>query len=208
MATIACELTWLVTLLKDLGVSISLLISLLCDNQAAMHIASNPIFHERTKHIDIDCHLVRDKVQAGFLHLLHIPTHHQLADIFTKALGSDAFHHLLCKMGLSDREANSWNMLIADFIYSTRELIQVKKESTTKNVRRGVVGNQGPGVVLNESGVLVIHSKAPFKELGGRRVTVGRDSFSGETVASRIRRRAINEDARMRQMGVRSCDDS
>ncbi|XP_057975989.1 uncharacterized mitochondrial protein AtMg00810-like [Malania oleifera] len=100
MATTACELTWLVTLLKDLGVSISLPISLLCDNQAAMHIASNLVFHERTKHIDIDCHLVHDKVQAEFLHLLQIPTHHQLSDIFTKALGSNAFHHLLCKMGM------------------------------------------------------------------------------------------------------------
>ncbi|KAB2625777.1 hypothetical protein D8674_017437 [Pyrus ussuriensis x Pyrus communis] len=61
MASTACELIWLKGLLCDLGVFTAQPMTLFCDNQAAMHIASNPVFHERTKHIEVDCHYVREQ---------------------------------------------------------------------------------------------------------------------------------------------------
>ena len=64
LASTTSEILWIQQLLKDFGFSNSSPTLLFCDNQATIHIASNPSFHERTKHIEIDCHFVRDKVVA------------------------------------------------------------------------------------------------------------------------------------------------
>ena len=102
MAQTASEVTWLVRLFAELGVTSLKPVTLHCDNQSAIAIAKNPIFHERTKHIEIDCHFTRDKVLEGLLQLSYLPTHDQLADIFTKILPSPQFHQLLAKLGMSN----------------------------------------------------------------------------------------------------------
>uniref|UniRef100_A0A2N9F1L6 CCHC-type domain-containing protein n=1 Tax=Fagus sylvatica TaxID=28930 RepID=A0A2N9F1L6_FAGSY len=105
MAVTTCELTWLKQLLADFGISHPEPFSLHCDNQSALHIAHNPVFHERTKHIKIDCHIIRDKIRSGLLTAVHTSSHEQIADIFTKALGRELFHHFLCKLGITDLHA-------------------------------------------------------------------------------------------------------
>ncbi|KAL0366821.1 UNVERIFIED_CONTAM: Retrovirus-related Pol polyprotein from transposon RE1 [Sesamum radiatum] len=101
MASTVCELLWISYLLRDFEVFVSLPIPLWCDNQAALHITANLVFHERTKHLDIDCHLVRDQFKLGFIAPSHVPGHAQLADFFTKSLPVGDFTRFLSKMSLS-----------------------------------------------------------------------------------------------------------
>ncbi|GJV10081.1 retrovirus-related pol polyprotein from transposon TNT 1-94 [Tanacetum coccineum] len=75
MATTTCELLWLSFLLKDLHIPVKLPITLFCDNKSAQQIAANPCFHDRTKHMAIDCHFTREKVEDGFLQIAFIPSH-------------------------------------------------------------------------------------------------------------------------------------
>lgn len=86
MANATCEVTLLLSLLKELSISYPKATLLCCDNQAGLHIAVNPVFHEHNKHIEIDCHIVREKIQACSLKTLYVSIQHQLVDIFTKAL--------------------------------------------------------------------------------------------------------------------------
>jgi len=107
MAQAASEITWMVRLLEELGVYNLTPVTLNCDNQSALHIARNPVFHERTKHIEIDCHFIRDKVLEGLLQLNYMPTKFQLADVLTKILSSPQFHDLLIKLGMFNTDPSS-----------------------------------------------------------------------------------------------------
>ena len=93
---------WLSFLLKDLHIPVKLPITLFCDNKSAQQLAANPCFHDRSKHLDMDRHFIREKIQEGFMQTTFIPTTQQLADIMTKALNHVHHSLLLGKLGITD----------------------------------------------------------------------------------------------------------
>ena len=84
-----CEIMWLHQLLMEVDIKTVVPAKLWYDNQAALHIASNHVFHERTKHIEIDCQFSREKIQIGLISTEYVKTGEQLGDIFTNALSMD-----------------------------------------------------------------------------------------------------------------------
>jgi len=93
------ELVWLKSLLATVGVFHQRPMHLFCDSQTTLHIANNLVFHECTKHIEIDCHFVRERLHSGDLALSYIAFKVQPADISTKALGTKQFQYLCRKLG-------------------------------------------------------------------------------------------------------------
>jgi hypothetical protein len=102
MASTASELTWIRQLLADLHINYKEPMKMFCDNQAARHIAANPVYHERTKHIEVDCHFIREKIQAKEIETPFVKSGDQLADVFTKGLYSNAFKNITNKLELYD----------------------------------------------------------------------------------------------------------
>nr|GFC71968.1 uncharacterized mitochondrial protein AtMg00810-like [Tanacetum cinerariifolium] len=86
IASATCKVIWLSNLLGDIGVKNLLPVVMYCDNSSALQIAANPVFHEKSKHFEIDVHLVREKVAIGVIKIEKMHTTQQIADIHIKGL--------------------------------------------------------------------------------------------------------------------------
>jgi len=84
LASTVSELVWLLGLLKEVRAEVQLLVQVYSDSKAAIQIAANPVYHERTKHIEIDCHFIRETLQQGLITMSYISTRDQPADVLTK----------------------------------------------------------------------------------------------------------------------------
>jgi hypothetical protein len=105
MAHGVCELLWLRNLLRDLGFKPKQAMNLFCDNKAAIDISHNPVQHDRTKHVEVDRHFIKEKLEAKLIALPFVPTEEQLADILTKAVSSKVFHNALGKLDIRNMYA-------------------------------------------------------------------------------------------------------
>ena len=101
---VACEVVWLQKLLYYLNVQVDGPVVIFCDNMTSIQLARNPVFHARTKHIEVHYHFVREKVLAGEIDLAYVSTHEQIADIFTKALGAEKLQMFRSLLGVAEMQ--------------------------------------------------------------------------------------------------------
>ena len=97
-----CEVIWIKRVLEELEVPITTPMRVYCDNKAAISIAHNPVLHDRTKHIEVDKHFIREKIESGLICIPYIPTTQQVADILTKGLPNQQFSVLVNKLAMEN----------------------------------------------------------------------------------------------------------
>ena len=97
-----CEFLWIRRILRDLGIVLTKPMKLYCDNESAVKIANNPVQHDRTKHVEIDRHFIKDHLEKATVELPHVASAEQLADMLTKGVCSRIFQSSLDKLGMID----------------------------------------------------------------------------------------------------------
>jgi hypothetical protein len=94
------EAIWLRQLMADVGCAQEEATTIMCDNQGSISLAKNPTHHSRTKHIDVQYHFIREKLEMGVIHLEYCPTEHMMADVLTKGLVRDRHERFVKAYGL------------------------------------------------------------------------------------------------------------
>ncbi|KAK2974052.1 hypothetical protein RJ640_006244 [Escallonia rubra] len=152
-ASCVCHAIWLRKLLEELQQKQEDATKIYIDNKSAIALAKNPVHHERSKHIDTRFHFIREHVKEQEVELVHVKTHEQVADIFTKPLKADMFYYLQKKLGVMTLEDT--NLLTITHLPKK----QAKRNQSNKNLL-------GPGNTGNESviakGVTLIRELEPL----------------------------------------------
>ena len=102
MAHGICEVLWMRRILKELKIHSPSPMKVYCDNKSAIAIAHNPVLHDRTKHVEIDKHFIKEKIDGGDICMVYVPSNNQAADILTKGLHKRQFDSLVSKLALKD----------------------------------------------------------------------------------------------------------
>ena len=112
MAKELCELLWLRSLLIEVGFPLSSAMNLFCDNKAAIDISHNPIQHDRTKHVEVDRHFIKQNLEENIIQFPFIKSEDQLSNILTKAVSSRNFNDLLDKLSVRDIYTPTWEEML------------------------------------------------------------------------------------------------
>ena len=119
------ELLWLKKLLKDLKATSSIPMKLYCDNKATINIAHNMVQHDTTKHVQVDQHFIKEKLDNKLICMPYIPSIEQLANIFTKGLHKGQFDSITCKQGMKDIFEPAWGGEWKDWFKFTTENYEI-----------------------------------------------------------------------------------
>ncbi|MCO5546971.1 hypothetical protein L7F22_000410 [Adiantum nelumboides] len=103
-AVVACEVAWLELLLGDLGIQVQRSVVIYCDNLSSIQLEQNPVFHGRTKHIEVHYHFIKERVLDGSINLTFVRIDEQVADIFTKAFGAEKLRRFRVMLGVRELE--------------------------------------------------------------------------------------------------------
>nr|GFA64016.1 putative copia-type protein [Tanacetum cinerariifolium] len=96
------EALWIRKLLSEVGYPPKEVNRIMCDNKATIQISKNPVQHDRTKHVEIDRHFIKEKLEAGIIKLPFIKSQDQLADILTKSVGAGTLQECLSKLNFGN----------------------------------------------------------------------------------------------------------
>ena len=97
-----CEVVWIKRFLEELKITHPLPMKVYCDNKLAISIAHNLVLHDRTKHVEVDKHFIKEKLDSGLVCMPYIPTTEQVADILTKGLPKKQFENFIGKLAMED----------------------------------------------------------------------------------------------------------
>ena len=114
VANAVAETCWIRNLLLELKCPITSAMLVYCDNVSVVYLSNNPVKHQRTKHVEINIHFVREKVAMGQVRVLHVPSTSQYADIFTKGLPSSLFNDFKSSLSVQppdDKTEGGWKIL-------------------------------------------------------------------------------------------------
>ena len=111
-----CELIWIKIILSDLGIKWREPMKLYCDNKSTISIAHNPVQHDRTKHVEVDWHFIKEKLENGLICTPYIPTKGWLGDILTKGLPTRQFQTILRKLGMRNIYSLAWGGMLENLL--------------------------------------------------------------------------------------------
>ena len=102
-----CELHWIKRLFTELGFPPTSKVDILCDNKAVIAISHDPVQHDRTKHVEVDQHFIKENLESKIIQFSFVKSEYQLADILTNAVSSKEFHNSLNKLRIRDLYAST-----------------------------------------------------------------------------------------------------
>nr|GEV70200.1 homogeneously-staining region [Tanacetum cinerariifolium] len=198
LANSTYEIPWLNCLLHELGINIPTPTLVMCDNASIIALANNPVQHARTKHIEIDCHFVRDKIRQGHIEPLFVTSQSQVADILTKGLSKDLHYNCLSKLSICD-----------PYIVSTyggiKELPILpcqQMASQVSTVSKDTVNTRFSLISIDACRNVELLAGEGAGNMIARRVTNDLISFSGETSPSKYMKFFLEQKAAERRRFV------